>query len=165
MQIWPFGRIDFGASLGGHIVVAAPSPTEWLGAIAALVTAGAAAYAAFVGIRTLEHRRALDDVTLSFEILKEIATYWDEMVSDPKNRQYYIGQIITNFEYAASLYNKDMLNEEASEILVNYILDTMRAFKSDPDAQPFFQDLQSTGEPLAHLSVFLRKRKELPPGE
>ena len=79
------------------------------------------------------------------------------MISKPVNRSFYIGQIITNFEYAASLYNKSMLNEEASEILSRYILDVMRGFEGDIDADIFFEKLREDSDTLSHLSVFLKK--------
>jgi hypothetical protein len=148
------------------VVIKLLSPTvslalsaEWFVAIAGLITAVAAAYAAWNGVRILEHQRNVDDVKLSYEILKEVSTYWDEMLIDDKNRKFYIGQILMNFEYAASLFNRNTLSEEASEILSLYMIDTMNGFANDIDAEIFIKKLNSEDENLSQLSVFLRRNQ------
>ncbi|MGB3795124.1 MAG: hypothetical protein WA957_02345 [Alteraurantiacibacter sp.] len=132
---------------------------EWVTPLAAVVGAGAAVYAAYNGIRALQHQRDIDDVRLSYDILREVATYWDEMIADEKNRKFHIGQILTNFEYAASLFNRQTLNEEASEILSQYMQDTITGFERDEDAHSFLEKLRSDDKNLSHLAVFLRRNQ------
>jgi len=135
------------------------SVADWLLVAAGIVTAAAAVYAAINGVRALNHQRDVDDVKLSYDILKEVSTYWDEMLIDEGNRKFHIGQILMNFEYAASLFNRNTLSKEASEILSQYMIDTMAGFENDEDAGSFVRKLKSDDESLSQLSVFLQKNQ------
>jgi hypothetical protein len=131
--------------------MAAGSLADWLAALASLVTAGIAAW---VGLRTYEQQRTSSDVKLALEIFETINRYWDRLV-DSGHPRYEHGQILSQFELAATLFNNRTLSPKALPILENHIIEVFNSYKSSEDGQQLIRELKTSNHTFAELEKFL----------
>lgn len=136
----------------------AGSFADWVAAAAALTTAGIAAYAGYLGIRTFQHQRTSFDIQLALGIFDTINRYWDRLTDTKSaNYDYDMGQILAQFEVAASLFNHDILTKSALPILKDHIVEIFSSIAVSTDGPRLLQACCSSPETFKELRTFLKK--------
>ena len=121
------------------------------GAAVALVAAG-------VGLRTFRSQRVVSDVQLALSIFSEINRYWDRLSENLGSYEYNMGQILAQFEVAATLFNKRVLAEKASTILGDHIVEVFSQIKASPEGDALLERCKSADSTFVELHIFIRER-------
>lgn len=127
---------------------------DWISAIASAVTALVAIY---LGAITFRQQRTSNDVQLALSIFSEINRYWDRITDNGSNNyDYHMGQVLTKFETAATLFNKHALADTAQSILKDHIIEVFCAIKASPDGDNLIATCRSSPDTFKELRKFLR---------
>lgn len=138
--------------------MSASSITDWIEALSTLVAAATAVSAGYLGIRTFQHQRTSNDVQLALGIFSDINGYWDRIVdSESRHYEYDVGQILAQFEVAASLFNKAILTKDALPILKDHIVESFTHIKMSDEGKGIVQACQSSPTTFEELNKFLKK--------
>ena len=131
------------------------SLADWISALAALVTAGIVAY---LGLITFQHQRTSNDVELALGIFSSINCYWDRLTdSKGVNYKYDMGQILTHFELAATLFNNSTLTSQALPILKDHIVEVFTSIQISPDGHLLIETCRSSPETFNELRKFAKQ--------
>lgn len=133
------------------------SVADWITAIAAVATVGIALYAARVGISTFRHQRTSFDVQLALGIFESINRYWDRLVSEPEHYTYNMGQILAQFELAATLFNSDVLTRTAEPILKDHIVEVFALLTTSEEGRRTINACSSSRDTFKELRKFFAK--------
>lgn len=124
--------------------------------IANVVVATTAVITACHGISIYKQQRTTSDIKLALEIFETINRYWDRIIDRGDEKyEYNMGQILSQFEVAARLFNDSILTKEALPILKDHIIETYTQIKSHPDGKAMINSLKSSQTTFEHLDKFL----------
>ena len=104
------------------------SVPDWIAGISAAITAGIATW---IGLVTLKQQKTTADIQLALNIFNSINLYWDRLTDKPNEcYNYNIGQILSQFELAAMLFNREALGDEALPILKDHIIEVFTSIRT-----------------------------------
>tara|TARA_R110000868_G_scaffold345011_1_gene606096 strand:+ start:496 stop:1050 length:555 start_codon:yes stop_codon:yes gene_type:complete len=135
-----------------------PTITDWISAIAAVVGVLVAVVGGWIALRTFAHQRTANDVELALSIFAEINRYWDRISENSNNYQYDIGQVLTYFEIACALFNRDVLTKEATIILGDHIVEVFTQMQGDKHSKEFLEKCRSSEATFSELKKFAKQR-------
>ncbi|MCW2393156.1 hypothetical protein [Sphingobium sp. B11D3A] len=128
--------------------------TDWVTAFSSGATAVIAFVAAWMGIRTFRHQRTSYDVSMALEIFSEINRYWDRISENNSEYQYNIGQILSYFEIACSLFNKNILTKDAKDVLGDHIIEVFTGLQTSEHGKNFINSCRSSRTTFSELRKF-----------
>jgi hypothetical protein len=136
----------------------AGSVADWIAASANVATAGVAAFAAYYGVRTFQHQRTANDIQLALNIFQSINRYWDRMIDTKSaNYDYDMGQILAQFETAATLFNRQVLTRDALPILKDHIVEVFGSLVANSDGEKLINASCSSPDTFKELKAFLKE--------
>ena len=128
--------------------------SEWVSAIAGIVGASTALYAAIVGLKTFRHQQTTNDVSLALAIFEQINRYWDRADEKIGSQAYNFGQALAYFEVASGLFNDGILTNQASKILKDHIVEVFTSFHVSVSGKRLLDHCQSSGTTFSELRKF-----------
>lgn len=131
--------------------------SDWISAVATLCATGIAGAAAWFGLRTFAHQRTVNDVQMAVGIFNQINHYWDRLI-DSKNYDYNMGQILSYFEIACSLFNRNILTDSANLVLGDHIVEVFTQIIADEKGRKFIDRCLSSPNTFSELKCFFRRR-------
>jgi hypothetical protein len=129
---------------------------DWIAAIAAVITT---LIASWIGFTTFRQQRTSADITLAFSIFSAINCYWDRLVDDTHSRsyKYNMGQILTQFELAAGLFNNKTLSNKALPILKDHIIEVFSSLEHSTDGEKILDACRSSADTFKELRNFAKR--------
>ncbi len=115
-------------------------------------------WAAVVGLRTLSAHRTANDVSTALTIFSEINRYWDCLAQPDCDFKYNIGQVLTHFEIASALFNKNVLTETASVILADHMVEVFTTLQVSENGARLIEQCRSAETTFDELRMFAGKR-------
>lgn len=134
------------------------SITDWITAASSLLTAVVAVAAGGIGIKTFWHQRTAHDVGMAVQIFMEINRYWDRLCEPGCDYKYNIGQVLSYFEIACGLFNRNTLTKDAPNILGDHILEVFTSIQTSPHGKELLDSCRSSPTTFAELRKFADKR-------
>lgn len=94
---------------------------------------------------------------LAVSLFNEINRYWDRLV-DTGDYKYNMGQILSYFEIACSLFNRGILTKSANLVLEDHIVEVFTQIQSDTGGQAFIRECLSSPTTFSELKTFFKGR-------
>lgn len=134
------------------------SAADWIAAMSTMVGAITAIVAAWIGLDTFKSQRTASDVNVALNIFNEINRYWDRHSSDPADYSYNMGQILAQFEIAASMFNSKILSSNATQFLGDHIVEVFSQLRSSLQGEELIMRCCSSDKTFVELQKFVKAR-------
>lgn len=135
-----------------------PSVTDWINVGLTSIGVILAGIGGLIALKTFRHQRDAHDVGVALSIFVEINRYWDSIINDEENYDYYIGQILAQFETASALIRTGILTHNASLILEDHILEVYANLKEGDATRKAIERCRSADSTFENLEWLMTKR-------
>ncbi|RYZ78828.1 MAG: hypothetical protein EOP06_28340 [Proteobacteria bacterium] len=130
---------------------------DWISAIAAVVGLPGVAISIIIAARAFRKQASSSDIQTAYDIFKEINRYWDLIALEEKKFNYCCGQILSQFEIAASLINNGRMSSDADMVLKDHIIEVFTQLQMDENGKKVIESCLSSKETFCELKKFAKR--------